>query len=301
MPWDAARARRAPDHGRLRARGARAGGAAVHRRGGGARSSRPSAHPQADKLQVCQVSTGGSGEPLQIVCGASNARAGLKTRARHRRRAAARRPDDQGGEAARRGVAAACCARRKELGLARELRRHPRVAGGCARGHVAARVPGARRRGPRAQCHAESRRCHVGHRHRARSGGAERREPLHAPARSPLRQRAGRRRHRRCSSTRRRPARRSSAASFAASTTRAPTPVWLRERLRRAGLRSISPVVDVTNYVMLELGQPMHAYDLAQARRASIACAHGAARASRSRCSTARTIDARPRHAGDRR
>jgi phenylalanyl-tRNA synthetase beta chain len=39
------------------------------------------------------------------------------------------------------------------------------------------------------------------------------------------------------------------------------SPLWLRERLRRSGLRSISPIVDVTNYVMLELGQPMHAYD----------------------------------------
>jgi phenylalanyl-tRNA synthetase beta chain len=42
------------------------------------------------------------------------------------------------------------------------------------------------------------------------------------------------------------------------------SPLWLRERLRRAGLRPISPVVDVTNYVMLELGQPLHAYDLAR-------------------------------------
>ena len=39
-------------------------------------------------------------------------------------------------------------------------------------------------------------------------------------------------------------------------------PLWLRERLRRCGLRSIDPIVDVTNYVLLELGQPMHAFDL---------------------------------------
>lgn len=42
------------------------------------------------------------------------------------------------------------------------------------------------------------------------------------------------------------------------------TPSFIKERLEKAGIRSLSPIVDVTNYVMLELGQPMHAFDLAQ-------------------------------------
>lgn len=45
---------------------------------------------------------------------------------------------------------------------------------------------------------------------------------------------------------------------------KAESPLWMQEKLRRSGIRSIDPIVDITNYVLIEFGQPMHAFDLAQ-------------------------------------
>ena len=218
-------------------------------------------HPQADKLQVCRVSSG-SGEPLQIVCGAANARAGLKTALAT---VGAELPEGLKIAAAKlRGVESfgmLCSA--KELGLSDasagilelpadapvgrgfreylglddnvlELNVTPNRGDamsviGVAR-EVAA-LSGGRLSGPRIEPVAAAH-------------GDSVAVVLDAPDACP----------------------KFVGCVVRGVNNRAPSPVWMRERLRRAGVRSISPVVDVTNYVLLELGQPMHAYDLAKVR-----------------------------------
>jgi phenylalanyl-tRNA synthetase beta chain len=55
-----------------------------------------------------------------------------------------------------------------------------------------------------------------------------------------------------------------SARIFRGVNSAAPTPEWMKGRLEKAGMQSVNLIADITNYVMLELGQPMHAFDLAK-------------------------------------
>ena len=214
-------------------------------------------HPQADKLRVCQVNAGGS--MLQIVCGAANARQGLVSALAV---VGARLPGDLNIRAAKlRGVESQgmlCSA--KELGMAEEsdgIMELPAEApiGQSVREYLSlddhvlefAITPN---RGDAMSV--------LG---LAREAAALNASPVTQPDCSPVAADPG--------------VPQAPAADLRAGgacpqffsrllvdvDNARPTPFWLRERLRRAGLRSISPVVDVTNYIVMELGQPMHAYD----------------------------------------
>lgn len=219
-------------------------------------------HPQADKLQVCRVSMG-EGEPLQIVCGASNAREGLKTALAM---VGASLPGGLEIKAAKlRGIESfgmLCSA--KELGLAetssgilelpadapvgRPVRDYLELDDSVLELNITAN------RGDAMSV--------IGI---AREVAALTGKPLTAPGVPAVAAASGNDRF---------PVYLDAPAgcpTFVSCVVRgvnnrAPTPLRIRERLRRAGVRSITPVVDVTNYVMLELGQPMHAYDLNELR-----------------------------------
>jgi phenylalanyl-tRNA synthetase beta chain len=271
-------------------------------------------HPQADKLRVCRVSTG-SGEPIQIVCGAANARAGLKSALAV---VGAKLPGDINIKAARlRGVESqGMLASAKELGLAdtsagilelpedapvgEPLREYLDLDDaildlaitpnrgdamsvlGIAR-EVAALTGKGLKQAPEVpalsvsvQAQAPATVGVTAELSFEFTGEHEVIETWVLPEDADVARSAPK-------------AGRAVAGERLADTVnvyldapaacpkfvgcvirgvnnRSVTPLWVRERLRRAGVRSISPVVDVTNYVMLELGQPMHAYDLRKLR-----------------------------------
>ncbi len=217
------------------------------------------AHPNADRLRVVRVDLG-EGEPRSIVCGAWNFEAGATVAvalpgARARGRAAAR---------AARGARRALRRDDPRRGRARPRRRPQRdhaAPGGAARARRSRELLTL----SDAVLVVEA----TGNRPDLQSVYGLAREiaalyglPLApAPGRDarPYQPRRARSRSR---STTSRAARATSAGSSRASRV-GPSPQWLRARLHAAGVRSISNVVDVTNYVMLALGSPLHAFDFA--------------------------------------
>lgn len=227
-------------------------------------------HPQADKLRVCTVNAGSGAAPLQIVCGAPNARAGLKTALAQ---VGAELPNDLRIKAAKlRGVESAgmlCSAR--ELGISVEgegILEFPADApvGSGVREYLelddwilelgitpnrgdAMSVLGIARELAAA----------FGVALKSPPAGQGRAVVVDSNARVPVRLVDG-----------------AGCGRFLSRTVQGiraggQSPRWLQERLRRAGLRPISPVVDITNYILLELGQPMHAYDRALLRGTIVA------------------------------
>jgi phenylalanyl-tRNA synthetase beta chain len=217
-------------------------------------------HPQADKLQVCRVSTG-SGEPVQIVCGAANARAGLKSALAT---VGAKLPGMDIKAAKLRGVESlGMLASAKELGLADSSNGILELPADAPLGKPLREYLGlddtiielsvTANRGDAMSV--------IGI---AREVAALSGLPLVGPKTGPvfaaindtfpvtLDAKAGCPKFVGC--------------VIRGVNNRAVTPMWMRERLRRCGVRSISPIVDVTNYVMLELGQPMHSYDLTKVK-----------------------------------
>jgi len=216
-----------------------------------------SRHPNAEKLALCEVTTDGSNR-LQIVCGAPNVRGGLKVAVAM---VGALLPGDIAIKRAKlRGVESngmLCSAR--ELGLGQEQDGIMELPAGLSLGvdvrqaldleDTALEVNATPNRGDCMSVFGLARDYAAAHEGRyltyaalpVRAGhAAVFPTRIDAPAACPV---------------------------FASRVVKgvkagAQSPAWLRERLRRVGVNSISPIVDVTNYVMLESGQPMHAYDL---------------------------------------
>jgi len=216
-------------------------------------------HPNADKLTVCTVSTGK--EKVQVVCGAPNARKGMKAPLAT---VGASLPNLRIQKTSLRGVESEgmlCSAR--ELGLSDDhsgLLELKADVGTDARAALGLddRVFTLKLTPNRADC--------LSILGVAREVAALTGAPLEVPRIEKISSRNPAKHPVRISDP-------EGCGRFAGRVIRnvnaaAPTPDWMKTRLERAGQRSISALVDVTNYVMLELGRPLHVYDLDKLRGA---------------------------------
>jgi phenylalanyl-tRNA synthetase beta chain len=215
-------------------------------------------HANADKLRVCQVSIA-KGVPLQIVCGAPNARVGLKAPLAT---IGARLPNGvEIKKAALRGVESngmLCSA--KELALDADASGLFELSADAPAGKPLAEylaLPDARielKLTPnRPDC--------LGLRGLAHDVAALFDTAVNEPSTAPVAAGSDSKREVKLDAGADCP--RYVGRVIEGVDAAAQSPLWLAERLRRSGIRPISAIVDVTQYVMLELGQPMHAYDVA--------------------------------------
>ncbi|WP_049622023.1 phenylalanine--tRNA ligase subunit beta [Frateuria defendens] len=213
-------------------------------------------HPEADRLQVCKVDAG-QGEPLQIVCGAPNARVGIKVPLAT---VGATLPGGIAIKAAKlRGVESfgmLCSA--KELGLDADASGLLELPADAPVGRPLADYLGLPDASIELKLTPNRPDClgllGLAHDVAALFGSA-----VKAPAPPSIAVESAARRGIRLEAGKDAP--RYLGRIVEGIDPAARTPLWLAERLRRAGLRPVSAVVDITNYVMLELGQPLHAFD----------------------------------------
>ena len=219
-------------------------------------------HPDAEKLSVCQVTTDGS-DRLQIICGAKNVRAGLKVAVAM---VGAHLPNNIDIKRAKlRGLESAgmlCSARELGLGeehdgimeLSPDAKLNADLRSALDLDDVILEVNATPNRGDCMSIFGIARDYAAAQTRRYLTLEVKPVEARHdgvfpvtldAPQACPL----------------------FATRVIRGVTPRAVSPPWLKERLRRVGLNSISPIVDVTNYVMMDLGQPMHAYDLSRLTR----------------------------------
>jgi phenylalanyl-tRNA synthetase beta chain len=212
-------------------------------------------HPDADKLSVCKVDAGG--QTLSIVCGAPNVRSGMLAPLA---KIGARLAGREIKLATMRGVQSQgmlCSAR--ELGLSDDHSGLLELPAGSAPGAdvrellaLDDHVFTIKLTPNRADC--------LSILGVAREVAALTRSKMRAPDTTPVPSRSDARHPVKISAP-------EGCGRFTGRVIRgvdatAATPDWMRQRLERAGQRSISALVDVTNYVMLELGRPLHVYDL---------------------------------------